>query len=136
MKRIALIALLTMFCLPAFADEDTWTALTKQQQDDLQQQLAPLPVQSVYILCNDAECEPLAKSLKHVFKAVNWQVTKDRFPYSRFKKGFSLWAASDQLRLVGNMIQRSANNSFKVQPLKDDLLDEKLAQVVITIGEK
>lgn len=145
MKRIALALLLTMFCMPAFAasddqDVDTWVKLTKDEKSALTDNLKTVPAQKVYILCNEDECKALAKSLKSSFKAAGWDVTVDRFPFSGMpKKGIRVWEVDTKKGnsfRIADMIEKSTNKRLKANPMKESLLDEKVADVVITIGEK
>lgn len=138
MQKIIILSamFIAYFCAPAMADEDAWQALSKAEEASLLQQIEGMPIQTAYIICDDDDCNALANSLRRVFKKAHWQVTKDKIPFSHAAKGINMWAGNGQVRLVGNMIEKVTDGRLKIKSLKEDVLDEKVASLVITIGEK
>lgn len=129
---IMLTIVLTAFAISAFAQDDSaYGRLSPQERGALIEQLSAVNPQTVIILCNDEDCSQLASSLKGAFKADGWDATKDNFQFGKLKPGIHVWSKNKKITTILNQ-----TTGINAQPLKDDILNEKAAAVVITIGEK
>lgn len=136
MTKTAFLALLAIFLAsPSFAQEDdAWPKLTPIQKAAFTEALSALNPQKVIILCNDEEssCKDFASSLKASFKADGWDATKDNFQFGKLKDGITVWQKGS--KNIAKML--SDSTGYEVKTTKNDILNEKTADVVITIGDK
>lgn len=92
--------------------------------------------EAMFILCAEADCDDLAKSLRDVFRDLHWRVDCCASSFSTFDPGVHLWASKPHLREIAGKIELATKGRLKVDTSGTFTMDPERFYLQITIGPK